>query len=153
MRGASETARSARHVAMDLLSRREHSCTELRRKLALREFAEDEIDQAVTALAAEGLASDLRFAEAFVAARVRRGQGPRRIQLELDARGVAETLAREPLASVDWGAAVRAARVKKFGPELPGEFKERARQAKFLEYRGFTGEQINRELKATDESV
>ncbi len=72
---------------MDLLSRREHSCTELRRKLALREFAEDEIDQAVTALAAEGLASDERFAESFVTARVRRGQGPRRIQLELDAAG------------------------------------------------------------------
>jgi regulatory protein len=136
---------------MDLLARREHSCTELKRKLAARDYAEDEIDTAVAALEAEGLASDARFAEAFVAARVRRGQGPRRIQRELDARGVAPELATAPMDQVDWPAQVRAARVRKFGPDRPGDYKERARQARFLEYRGFTGEQIGRELNATDE--
>jgi len=136
---------------MDLLARREHSCTELRRKLAARDYPEDEIDEAVARLEAEGLASDARFAEAFVAARVRRGQGPRRIQRELDARGVDPQLGAEPLGEVDWPEQVRAARVRKFGPERPADFKERARQARFLEYRGFTGEQIGRELNATDE--
>ena len=151
MRRADKPSRSARHAAMDLLARREHSCTELRRKLAARDYPEDEVDAAVSGLAAEGLASDARFAEAFVAARVRRGQGPRRIQRELDARGVDPQLGVAPLNRVDWPEMVRAARVKKFGPGRPDDYKERARQARFLEYRGFTGEQIGRELNATDE--
>jgi len=151
MRRAEKPSRSARHAAMDLLARREHSCTELKRKLAVRDYPEDEINDAVAKLEAEGLASDARFAEAFVASRVRRGQGPRRIERELDARGVDPELASAPLEQVDWLAQVRAARVRKFGPGRPDDFKERARQARFLEYRGFTGEQIGRELNATDE--
>jgi regulatory protein len=37
-------------------------------------------------------------------------------------------------------------RVRKFGEGHPIEFKEKARQMRFLEYRGFTGEQINTAL-------
>ena len=36
----------------------------------------------------------------------------------------------------------RSVREKKFGPERPADYRERARQSRFLQYRGFTGEQI-----------
>jgi len=37
-------------------------------------------------------------------------------------------------------------RSKRFGDAMPEDFKERARQARFLQYRGFTSEQIREVL-------
>jgi len=135
---------------MDLLSRREHSFAELKAKLAARDFAAEEIDAAVTTLAREGLVSDARFAECFVGSRLRRGQGPVRIRLELDRRGVATDLIHAHLDTVDedWAELAAAARAKKFGAELPCDYKERARQARFLQQRGFTAEQIRAALQS-----
>jgi regulatory protein len=137
---------------MDLLARREHSLAELRDKLAARGFAPVDIDDAVAALGREGLADDTRFVEAFVAARIRRGQGPLRIRAELAERGIAaETVARCLAAACDWRRLAREVRVKRFGAGLPQEFRERARQARFLEQRGFAGAEVRAALEGDDE--
>lgn len=135
---------------MDLLARREHSVGELRDKLLARGI-EDEL--AVVAelerLCAEGLLSDARFAEAFVHARRLRGQGPLRIAAELRERAVATEVIEACLDPQDeaWGELAQEARRKRFGGEVPQEFDERARQARFLRYRGFTEGQIRRALR------
>lgn len=136
---------------MDLLSRREHSLAELRTKLLARGFEADEVESAVGALAGEGLADDSRFLEAFVASRIRKGQGPIRIRAELAERGVAADSAATYLADAhDWRALAREVRARRFGATAPREFRERARQARFLEYRGFTSDQVRAALAATD---
>lgn len=128
---------------MDLLARREHSLAELRTKLAARGFDAEEIDAALDGLSREGLADEARFIEAFVASRIRKGYGPSKIRAELIGRGIAAQAAAEGLAGTgDWIALARAVREKRFGTALPRDFRERARQMRFLEYRGFTGEQI-----------
>lgn len=128
---------------MDLLARREHSPAELRTRLATRGFEESEIEAALTALAAEGLVDESRFIEAFVASRIRKGQGPIRIRAELQQRGITAQAIESGLADAhDWRALAREVRVKRFGSQLPRDFGERARQARFLEYRGFTAEQV-----------
>lgn len=144
---------SPRNKAMDLLARREHSAQELRAKLLSRGYAPDEVDPAIERLVEEGLLSDARFAEAFTAARVRKGQGPIRIRGELEQRGVAEHLIEASLgrADVDWITAARGVRERKFGAGSPADYKEHARQSRFLQYRGFTGEQIARTFKRNDE--
>jgi regulatory protein len=145
-------SRSARAVAMDLLARREHSLAELRRKLADREFGPDEIEQTLAGLVRDGLANEGRFVEAFVASRIRRGQGPIRIRAELVERGVAaEAIAAVLPDAHDWGALAREVRRKRFGAAAPAEFRERARQSRFLEYRGFTAEQIRGCFGAEDD--
>ncbi len=135
---------SPRNLAMNWLARREHSLAELREKLAAREFAPEIIAVTVEKLASEGLVSDERFAEAFVAARIRKGQGPVRIRAELKKRGVGAELVQLHVydAGHDWVALARDVRRKKFGDPLPADFKEKARQMRFLEYRGFFSEQI-----------
>lgn len=135
---------SPRNTAMNWLARREHSQAELRTKLAAREFHTDEIEQAVAGLVSDGLVSDERFAESFITARVRKGQGPVRIRMELKRRGVdAETIQLQlDEAGMSWHSLARDVRCRKFGSEQPAEFKEKARQMRFLEYRGFTGDQI-----------
>jgi len=135
---------SPRNQAMNLLARREHTRVELCTKLAAREYSPEEIEATVTALVAEGLLSDERFAEAFVAAKMRLGQGPVRIRMELKKRGVDTEIIQLHLdnSEIEWCSLVKEVRSKKFGEDLPEEFKEKARQMRFLEYRGFTGEQI-----------
>ncbi|MDJ0927686.1 MAG: regulatory protein RecX [Gammaproteobacteria bacterium] len=142
MTQSSRAGRTARRVAMDCLARREHSENELRRKLASRDFTADEIDATLSDLVREGLASDARFAEAFAANRASRGQGPVRIRVELEARGVAAELIDQQLRAHDWVAAASEARDKRFGGAIPADYREWARQARFLQNRGFTSEQV-----------
>ncbi len=135
---------AVRGCALDLLARREHSRAELRDKLARRGFAGDAVTAALDALAAERLQSDRRFAEAYVASRAGRGVGPVRISEELRQRGVdgAERDAACDPRDPDWTRRARAARSKRFGDAPPQDLRERARQARFLTGRGFTGDQV-----------
>ncbi len=65
--------RSIRVVAMDLLSRREHSTYQLTQKLKKREFDLDAIEAALDRLQQENLQSDSRFIESIVNSRVNAG--------------------------------------------------------------------------------
>jgi regulatory protein len=129
---------------MDYLARREHGVLELTRKLITRGFEADSVEAAVRDLITDGLLSDSRFAEAFVHSRFQKGSGPQKIQAELRQRGIDDDLISACLESVceQWIARVREVREKKFGPEQPRDFRERNRQMRFLQQRGFTSEQI-----------
>lgn len=133
---------------MDLLARREHGRSELERKLAARGFPADTIAAVLDRLQSERLLDEARFAEAFVSGRARRGQGPVRIRAELRERGVTDAGGGEALAlaEVDWLRLAREAREAKFGVAPPADYREWARQARFLQYRGFTMEQIRAAL-------
>ena len=74
---------AVRRAAMDLLARREHGRVELTRKLRKRGAPEDMIDTALQQLSEEGLLSEARYLESFVAYRARAGYGPLRIREEL----------------------------------------------------------------------
>jgi regulatory protein len=135
---------SPREQAMNFLARREHSVAELQVKLAARDFDTAEIEVTVATLVREGLASDERFAEAFTASRKRQGKGPVRIRVELERRGISDELIAACTATdpAQWLELARSVRQKKFGNPPADDYRERARQARFLQYRGFTVEQI-----------
>jgi len=138
-------ASSIRESAMNYLARREHSRCELEKKLAQKEFAASEISAALDRLIDDGLLSDSRFAEAYVNARRQRGSGPIKIQAELKLRGVDDEIVSQYLDQQDlvWYELVHEVRSKRFGEVLPSEYAQRMRQARFLQQRGFTYEQIN----------
>jgi regulatory protein len=142
-------AAACERAGLELLARREHSRRELERKLAARGFAPEVVAAVLADLEESGALKDARFAESFVRARAARGQGPERIRAELRERGVADARAEEALAAadVDWLATARAVRAKRFGAEPPRDYAERARQARFLQYRGFDGAQIRAALE------
>jgi regulatory protein len=146
-------AAECRRRALDLLARREHSRDELERKLRVRGFADATLAETLASLETEGLLADRRFAESFVRARIGRGQGPARIRAELAARGVDQACAVEQLAAteVDWVRLAARARIRRFGPALPENQKERARQARFLQYRGFDSAHIMAALDLADD--
>ena len=135
---------AARKKAMDLLARREHAADELVAKLVRSGFDNAVAAAAVSELASEGLQDDSRYVESLVQTRVRQGKGAGRIRAELRQRGVADSVVEEAIAAanVDWIALARDVRVRKFGSGIPADFKEKARQMRFLQYRGFESEQI-----------
>ena len=136
-----DTPVAIRRSALDLLARREHSYAELLRKLRQRgapvEMAEVELDR----LQDDGLLSDERFCEAYVRSRSQRGYGPQRLREELRQRGVSQALIERELSSAqrDWPALARAAFAKRFPDGPATEPRERARQQRFMHYRGFGG--------------
>ncbi len=123
---------------MDLLARREHSRRELQTKLAQRDFPAEEITVALDRLEEDGLLSDQRFAEAYARQRVGKGYGPLRIRQELRQRGVDDSLIAETMApwSGQWLEVAAAQHDKHFGQQ-PQDQRERARQSRYLQNRGF----------------
>ena len=131
---------------MDLLSRREHSVFELMRKLKQRDFEADEIDAAIEILQQDNLQSDNRFVESLVNSKINAGFGPIKIRHELRQKGVSDGLVGDYFSGleVDWQSSMSEQRIKKFGTDIPLEYKEKMKQARFLQNRGFSPESVMR---------
>ena len=138
---------TCRKTAMDYLARREHSRLELSRKLGAKGFSETEISSTLDQLELDRLLNDARFAEAYARSRVNRGFGPVRIRQELQERGVTTEMIDRVLDawSGEWSGLAAMQQQKKF-KKMAKDFTERSKQARFLQYRGFTAEQIWRIL-------
>ena len=147
-----EEARDPKRVrakALSLLARREHSAGELGRKLEQRGYDSTAVTAVLSSLEARKLLSDERFVEEFVAARLRRGSGPLKIREELRGKGVDSSLVERAVTAHkgSWGRLAEEARRKRFGAEAPRNMQERARQARFLQQRGFSMDDIRAALK------
>lgn len=144
---------AVRRAAMDLLARREHGRVELTRKLRKRGAPEDMIDAALQRLSEEGLLSEARYLESFVAYRARAGYGPLRIREELGQRGLARGDVDQTLreSGIDWFEQLRETWQRKFAGRLPADARERAQQGRFLAYRGYSLDMIGRLLRGCDE--
>jgi len=140
----------ARKKAMDYLARREHGRVELLDKVTAAGFDADVAENAIVKLTEEGLQSDRRFVEAFVRSRIDQGKGPARIRAELGQRGIAENLIDNGLTDVqqNWHDLARGVRQKKFGAGRPADFETKARQMRFLQYRGFEPDHIQAAVSA-----
>ena len=130
--------------ATALLARREHSAFELDRKLRSKGHAPADVAKVLADLKAHGLLSDERFSENLVNSKRERGYGPLRVRQDLRAKGVAQDLIDRCVDCDDqgWLETLRTTWIKKFGGRKPSSYKEWARQARFLQYRGFSSEQI-----------
>ncbi len=130
---------------MRYLARREYASAELTDKLVQRGYDESAVRGVVRALTEAGLQDDDRFTEAFVRSRVARGHGPVKIGVELRRRGINDAGSALNDA-VDWFELAREQRRRRFGDARPDDWGVRAAQARFLEQRGFTRDQIKAAL-------
>ncbi|MDR5900748.1 regulatory protein RecX [Halomonas icarae] len=132
-----------RDDALRLLARREYSRAELAERLAAKGHSQADIGECLDELAAQGLQSDTRFAESFLRSRLFRGQGPVKIRLEMERRGLDPEEVREAFAAgeVDWQALACETLSRRFPG--PGDSpRERARRERFLAGRGFDFDQV-----------
>jgi len=127
---------------MNLLAQRDHSVRELRSRLMRRFPDAASVDGQLSRLIEERLQSDVRFAASYARQRISRGYGPLRLREELRERGVSEADVTAALAEldIDWFAVAAEVLHKKFGKHDVIDLKEKARRARFMQYRGFASE-------------
>jgi regulatory protein len=146
--------RAVNAAAAVLLARRDYSRRELESRLIEKGFAADAVSALLDDLIEQRVIDDVRYAERYVAFHAGRGQGPARIRRQLVDLGLAEELIGAALESgPDWAALAREQRVRKYGPQAPIAWSEKARQARFLQYRGFSTDHIRSALGAIDLDV
>ena len=126
-------------AALKMLIRREHSQLELSKKLKLKGFDDTDIKTSIDLLIEQRYQSDERFSEAFILMRYNQGKGPVIISSELKKRGIENF----NLSIFDWFELAKEVRNKKFGKNLPLDYKTQAKQKRFLKSRGFDFDQIN----------
>lgn len=135
-------------TAVGLLARREHSARELSGKLHSRGFDPGVVESVLARLVEECLQSDERYAEVYLRQRSGKGYGPERIRAEMRERGVSDSLISasfrraEEEGEVDWFELASRTYNKKFGERPIEDIKERAKRQRFMQYRGFSHEQI-----------
>ena len=131
------TGSRLRSYAFAVLTRREYSKAELIEKLALYAIDRDEVLKLVDELATQNYQSDQRVAEIMLSSQKRKGKGPNRIKLALKSKKIDSSLIQEELKETDWNEQAYQLKVKKFGLPVEKEAKLKAKQIRFLMYRGF----------------
>jgi regulatory protein len=147
-------AKAVEATAVRLLAGREHSVAELQRKLLHKGHPPAAVAAVIEKLQLKKLVCDERFVDAFIRHHAQRGQGPIRIRAELRQQGITDGVVEEHLqaAGLDWASLARAVRVRKFGAAPPKGMAERAKQGRFLQYRGFNSDQIRAAWRSEGES-
>lgn len=133
-----------RRAALRLLARRDYTQKDITQKLKVKGFSLVEMETVIIDLIHRGLISDARFAENYVYSRRAKGYGPLRISIELQRLGVSDDVIAEHLEITDnaWFNEVRKVWQKHFKGKHANDYKGRAKQMRYLQYRGFTQEQI-----------
>lgn len=126
-----------RSYAFAVLTRKEYSKADLIDKLMTLAQNREEVLALVDELSANNYQSDQRVAEMTVRSQVRKGKGPNRIKLALRAKHLDKSLVQEDMAEIDWYDQAYQLKVKKYGTEVSKDPKIKAKQIRFLQYRGF----------------
>lgn len=134
-----------RKVAMDILAMREHGRLELKRKLLRKGALPELIDVVLDKLIQDRLLNERRYLESYIRSRANNGYGPLRIQQELLERGIDKAEINHALeeSGYDWQEQLQMLWERKFGT-APKDLKEKAKQGRFLMYRGFNIGMINK---------
>ncbi|WP_413500688.1 regulatory protein RecX [Psychrobacter maritimus] len=167
-----------RWLAFYYLSRREYGKAELKQKLLDKEQDPDKIDALLDEFEEKGYQSDYRTTLMLIRENIRKGRGRGRIKQEFYRKKIAmpgnidelidmanaeseefsefiDDSADNLVEGIDWLKLAVSARTKKYGDDIPTEQKDKARQLRFLQYRGFNSdicfEALNYTLETLDE--
>tara|TARA_R110001606_G_scaffold234823_1_gene382614 strand:- start:270 stop:1361 length:1092 start_codon:yes stop_codon:yes gene_type:complete len=165
-----------RWLAFYYLSRREYGKAELKQKLIDKEQDPEKIDALLDEFEEKGYQSDYRTTLMLIRENIRKGRGRGRIKQEFYRKKIAmpgnidelidmantesdefsefvDNDADNLVDGVDWLKLAVIARTKKYGNEIPVEQKEKAKQLRFLQYRGFNTDICFAALNHTTESL
>jgi regulatory protein len=137
--------------ALRLLSSREHSRTELERKLAQYEAEPGELAKVLDSLQAKDFINEGRVVASVLYRRAPK-LGALRVKQELQSKGLAPEAVAEALAHLRMTELERAREIwrKKFGTP-PEDAAARGKQMRFLASRGFGGDTIHKVVSGGDD--
>ena len=150
--------KKALNTALRILTRRDHSRHELVLKLKRRDFSKKDIDYAISSCEQFDYINDERTAQVYIRELKRKGYGKKRIQLELNKKGLKGT---RILGILDKSVSENDERegaerilnknIKRFEREKD-RLKRRGKIYRFLNARGFSREVISENLKRHDQT-
>jgi regulatory protein len=125
------------------VARREYSTGEATAALVRKGYNAAIVAVTVAELQDERLLDDVRYAESLVRMLTGRGQGPQRVRHALNEAGLSPDAVAAALETApDWMLLAAEVRRRKFGARIPKDWPGRARQMRFLQYRGFSKDHI-----------
>lgn len=130
--------------AVSLLARRDYASGELARTLSKMTENREKIDKALSRLVECDYLDDNRLITHMIDKHVRKKHGPARIKQEIRQKGFSPELVEQMLekVDVDWYAMARELKVSKFGDAVASEAKEKNKQIRYLQYKGFSMDMI-----------
>jgi len=158
-------ARQAYIKAIRLLGTREHTTTELRKKLGDSGFESETIEELLVKLIKLGYQSDDRFASLYAESLLRKNYGPMVISSKLVARGIESSHAREAIQAamrergVDWSIVASDALLSKFSMSKLFDSDQESAQAfkgkcaRYLNRRGFSSTDSIKAIRLAAETV
>ncbi|MGJ8678729.1 regulatory protein RecX [Paraglaciecola sp.] len=134
-----------KHTITRFLARREHSKSELLKKLAERDFDIELCRQWIDKFSESDIQSDLRFAESLIRGRVNKGVGEVRILKELKDHKIDNDFIRQAMQElqIDWFELASKVFIKRFSGQVATDWKAKQKQQRFMYFRGFSHEQIS----------
>jgi regulatory protein len=139
---------------LKMLGRRELSETQVRQRLARKQYPEDEIEAAVGRLREERAINDQRVAEAIVRTETGiRKRGKVRVRLQLERAGIARDTARQAIddvfEAIDGDALLESSLRKRLrGRETIADDREFQRLFRYLVGQGFESDRVMQALRA-----
>ncbi|QTH65202.1 regulatory protein RecX [Psychrosphaera ytuae] len=139
--------------ALYWLSKRDYSISDFQKKLD--KVCEDERmkSELLERLIENDWLSEERYILAFIRSKTSAGLGPYRIINDLKQHGVKSQDAEPHLdaQTTDWFEQAKETYQRKYGRSEIGDHKERAKRFRYMQYRGFSIDQINYAMSADDE--
>lgn len=132
-----KTGEALRRYCFWLLSRRDYGRDELLSRLNNYALNPEEAICLADEMVEKKYISDERMAGLVMRNEIAKGCGPRKIQIVLGKKKLNTDLIKEDLENVDWFTSAYDLKVKKFGSNIATDQKEKAKQIRFLQYRGF----------------
>lgn len=133
-----------RNRALYWLSKRDYSIKDFRVKLDKVCELTDLKEELVEDFIQKDWLNEQRYMTSFVRSKISAGLGQRRIVMELQQHGIKTSEAELYLEQmeVDWFEQAQATYSRKYGEKPITDYKDKSKRYRFMQYRGFSSEQI-----------
>lgn len=130
--------------AITLLAKKDFSSGSLIHLLSKLTEKEEYIANVIQKLSNSNHLNDTRLVTMLIDKQIKKLHGPTRIKQEIRQKGFPQTLIEQKIeeSGIDWYSMAKEARIKKFSDTPPSDQKEKAKQIRYLQYKGFSMDMI-----------
>lgn len=130
--------------AVSLLAKKNYASGEMYRQLSRLTESTGDIARVLRRLTDNHALNDAQLLAYLFDKQVKKMHGPTRIKQEMRQKGFPAGLIEQGIdnGDIDWYQLAKEARIKKFGEALPSDSKEKNKQIRHLQYKGFTMDMI-----------
>ncbi|MEN3262872.1 regulatory protein RecX [Sodalis endosymbiont of Spalangia cameroni] len=135
--------------AVSLLAKKNYSSGDMNRQLGRLTEKMDDVEHVLRRLTENHYLNDAQLISYLFDKHIKKSHGPTRIKQEIRQKGFPQELIEQEIekSDVDWYLLAKEARARKFGDTLPADPKEKNKQIRYLQYKGFAMDMIFEALR------